>query len=111
MDLQNQVKPRKFLTPDQKFKIVKEQLMTKTSVADICKKYDIVPSAFYRYQEQFLNGALEAFKNPKDGPSKAELRQIEVQNKEISRMKNVISEIVFENVDLKKRYGELNPNE
>jgi hypothetical protein len=70
MDLQNQVKPRKFLTPDQKFKIVKEQMMTKTSVADICKKYDIVPSAFCRYQEQFLAGALEAFKSPKDGPTK-----------------------------------------
>jgi hypothetical protein len=54
MDLQNQVKPRKFLTPDQKFKILKEQMMMKTSVAGICKKYDIVPSAFYRYQEQFL---------------------------------------------------------
>jgi transposase-like protein len=111
MDQQNQVKPRKFLTPDQKFKIVKEQMMTKTSVADVCKKYDIVPSAFYRYQEQFLNGALDAFKNPKDGPSKAELRQIEALTKDNYRMKNVISEIVFENVDLKKRYGELNPNE
>jgi hypothetical protein len=64
-----------------------------------------VPSAFYRYQEQFLNGALEAFKSPKDGPTKAELRQIETQAHEISRMKNVISEIIFENVDLKKDVG------
>jgi transposase-like protein len=107
MDLQNQVKPRKFLTPDQKFKIVKEQMMTKTSVADICKKYDIVPSAFYRYQEQFLAGALDAFKSPKGGPTKAELRQIEALEKDNSRMKSVISEIIFENVDLKKRCGEL----
>lgn len=111
MEDQNQDKPRKFLTPDQKFKIVKEQMMTKTSVAEICKKYDIVPSAFYRYQEQFLSGALEAFKNPKDGPTKAELRKIEALEKDCGRMKTVISEIIFENVDLKKRYGELNRNE
>jgi transposase-like protein len=111
MEDQNQDKPRKFLTPDQKFKIVKEHMMTKTSVSEICKKYDIVPSAFYRYQEQFLNGALDAFKNPKEGPTKAELRKIEMQDKEIIRMKTVISEIIFENVDLKKRYGELNRNE
>lgn len=108
MEEQNQDKPRKFLTPDQKFKIIKEQMMTKTSVTEICKKYDLSPSAFYRYQEQFLNGALEAFKSPKDGPIKAELRKIESQENEISRMREVISEIVFENVDLKKRYGELN---
>lgn len=37
-------KLRRKLTPDQKFKIVKEQMTTKTSVSDICKKYDIVPS-------------------------------------------------------------------
>lgn len=104
-------KPRKYLTADQKFKIVKEQLMTKTSVTEICKKYGIVPSAFYRYQEQFLSGAHDAFKNPKDGPTKSELRKIESQDKEISRMKDVISEIVFENVDLKKRYGELSQSE
>lgn len=104
-------KPRKYLTPDQKFKIVKEQMMTKTSVVEICKKYDIVPSAYYRYQEQFLKGALEAFKTPKDGPTKAELRKIELLEKDNGRMKNVISEIVFENVDLKKRYGELSQNE
>lgn len=108
MEEQSQDKPRRFLTPDQKFKIVKEQMMTKTSVAEICKKYGMVPSAFYRYQEQFLNGALEAFKNPKDGPTKSEIRKIQSQEGEISRMRTVISEIIFENVDLKKRYGELN---
>lgn len=38
---QDQGKARRHYTPDQKFKIVKEQMTTKTSVSEICKKYDI----------------------------------------------------------------------
>ena len=55
----SQNNPRKHRTPDQKFKIIKEQMTTKTSVTEICKKYDIVPSQFYKWQDKFLKGALE----------------------------------------------------
>jgi transposase-like protein len=39
-------KPRKNYSPDQKFKIVKEQMTTKMSVTEICKKYDLSPTNF-----------------------------------------------------------------
>lgn len=97
---------RKTYTPDQKFKIVKEHITTKTSVAEICKKYSIPPGKFHRWLDQFYTYAWDGFKNPKDGPTKAEIRKIESLEKDNSRMKNVISEILFENVDLKKRCGE-----
>ena len=49
---QGQNNLKKKHTPDQKFKIVKEQLTTKTSVTEICKKYGIHPSLFYKWQER-----------------------------------------------------------
>lgn len=103
---QNQDKSRRHYTPDQKFKIVKEQMTTRTSVSEICKKYDISPAGFYRWQEQFLKAALEGFKKPESGPTKAELRKIEDQEKKIQRMQSIISDIVSENVDLKKSLGD-----
>ena len=99
---QNQNTPRKHLTPDQKFKIIKEQLTTKTSVTEICKKYDIVPSQFYKWQDKFLKGALENFKQNDDGPTKSELRKIDELEKKNIKMQSVISEIIHENIELKK---------
>lgn len=102
---QNQDKPRRHLTPDQKFKIVKEQMTTKTSITDICKKYDIVPSLFYKWQDKFLKSALEGFKKSDEGPTKAELRKIDELEKKNTRMQSVITEIVQENIELKKNLG------
>lgn len=101
-----QDKPRRQFTPDQKFKIIKEQMTTKTSVTEICKKYDISAGNFYKWQEKFLAGALESFKRLDDGPTKAELRKIDEQEKKINKMQSAITEIVQENIDLKKSLGE-----
>ena len=102
---QSQDKLRRKFSPDQKFKIIKEQLMTKTSVSDICKKYDISAGNFYKWQEKFLKGALENFKKSDDGPTKAELRKIADQELKINKMQSAISEIVQENIELKKNLG------
>ena len=97
---------RRHYTPDQKFKIVKEQMTTKTSVSEICKKYSISPAGFYRWQEQFLKSALEGFKKADSGPTKAELRKIDELEKKIQKMQSAITEIVQENIELKKSLGD-----
>lgn len=101
-----QDKLRRKFTPDQKFKIIKEQMTTKTSVSEICKKYDISASNFYKWQEKFLKGALENFKKTDEGPTKSELRKIEQQQLKITRLQEAITEIVQENIELKKSLGE-----
>jgi|JI102314A2RNA_FD_contig_31_4911015_length_387_multi_2_in_0_out_0_1 transposase len=98
-------KPRKNYSPDQKFKIVKEQMTTKMSVTEICKKYDLSPTNFYKWQNQFLKSALEGFKSTQSGPTKAELRKIADQELKINKMQSAISEIVQENIELKKNLG------
>jgi transposase-like protein len=102
---QEQVNRRRHYTPDQKFKIIKEQMTTKTAVSEICKKYGISPAGFYRWQEQFLKAALEGFKKSDHGPTKAELRKIEEQQRRIRKMETAITEIVQENIELKKSLG------
>ena len=103
---QNQDKPRRQFTPDQKFKIIKEQMTTKTSVTEICKKYDISAGNFYKWQEKFLKAALEGFKKSEDGPTKAELRRIEEREKKNLRQQAIIADIASENIELKKSLGE-----
>ena len=103
---QQQDKQRRKFSPDQKFKIIKEQMTTKTSITEICKKYDISAGNFYKWQEKFLKGALENFKKSDDGPTKAELRKIDELEKKNLRMQFIITDIVSENVELKKNLGE-----
>jgi transposase-like protein len=81
-------------------------MTTKTSVTEICKKYDISAGNFYKWQEKFLKGALENFKKSDEGPTKAELRKIEELEKKKTRMQSVITEIVQENIELKKSLGD-----
>ena len=106
MSSEPQDKLRRKFTPDQKFKIIKEQMTTRTSVSDICKKYDISAGNFYKWQEKFLAGALNNFKKSEEGATKAELRKIAEQEQKIQKMQAAITEIVQENIDLKKSLGE-----
>lgn len=96
---------RKRYSPEEKFKIVKEQLTTKTSVSEICKKYGISPGNFYNWQESFFNGAMAGFekkRGPQTSTTKADHRAEELE-KENTRMKDVIAEITAENVAFKKK--------
>ncbi len=103
---------RKYLTAKEKFAIVKEQLTTKTGVSEICKKYGIVSSQFYRWQELFFEGAALGLESGKRGSANVgELAQVQKQNedhlREIDRLKEVVLEIAAENVKLKKSPGVL----
>ena len=101
--------PRKYLTAKEKFAIVKEQLTTKTGVTEICKKYGVAASQFYRWQELFFEGALEGLETTKRNgtvTARAE-KQIEDQQRELERLREVVLEIAAENVQLKKSPGVL----
>ena len=101
--------PRRYLTAKEKFAIVKEQLTTKVGVTEICKKYAIVVSQYYRWQEQFFEGALQGLETSKRNGAEAiqVVKQIEDQKREIERMREVVLEIAAENVQLKKSPGVL----
>lgn len=102
----NQSTRRRFST-EQKFKIVKETLTTDTNISDICKKYGIHASQYYKWQDVFFEGAMENFNRKKDGITAAEKRELEELKKENVRLKDVVADILTESIDLKKRTGGL----
>lgn len=101
---------RKYFTAEQKFKIIKEQLTTKTAVTEICKKYEINATQFYRWQEQFFTSALEGFGSAKRASGSAEFslrKKCDEQERELKRREMVIIELATENITLKKSPGVL----
>lgn len=101
----NSNQPRRRFAGEEKFKIVKEQVTTKTSVSEICKKYGIYPSQFYGWLEQFFEGAQAGFekRSKQEGLTAAEQRKLEALESDNTRMKDVIAEITAENIAYKKK--------
>lgn len=96
---------RKHYTAEQKFKMIKDALKSGMSISDIQKRYGISSAAFYRWQDEFFEGALDRFRNGKAGPTSAELRAISELKRDNDKMKTVIAEISSENITLKKTFG------
>lgn len=96
---------RKRFSAEEKFKIVKEHLTTKTPISELCKKYGMTPTSFYDWQEQFFEGAMTAFdkkRGPQAQASKNDGRVEELES-DVSRMREVIAEITAENIAYKKK--------
>lgn len=97
---------RRYFTPEQKFKIIKDHFTQKTPLSETLKKHNISSTNFYRWQEEFFSGALDRMKNGKQQASTQELRKIEDLTRQNDRFKTVILEMSHEVVSLKKTLGE-----
>jgi transposase-like protein len=100
---------RKRFTPEQKYQVVKEFVSSKgaITISQICEKHGIYASQFYQWQDQFFQGALERFKNPPhQKKTQAKVRKLERLEAELKKKEHIISEIMAENLELKKSLSE-----
>ena len=90
-------------TPEEKLKIVLEGMSGTISVADLCRKYDLKPARFYYWKDQLLKSAPEIFENR--GRKVDEDRIRTERDREIVRLKATIADVVSENLEIKKKFG------
>jgi len=105
--LNNNHNHRRNFTPVEKVAILKRHLLEKVPVSELCQKYDLQPTVFYRWQKQFFeNGflAFETFQKPKTEPLQAKITQLE---EKLTRKNEVVSELMETHLKLKKSLGEL----
>jgi transposase-like protein len=65
---------RRFFSAEEKVTILKEHLLDKKPLSDICDKYQIQPPMFYRWQKQFFEKGAAAFRE-EDNSKKKFLRK------------------------------------
>ena len=98
---------RRNFTAVEKVAILKRHLLEKISVSEICQKFDLQPTVFYRWQKQFFEQGFLAFENsakPKTEPLQAKINQLE---EKLTRKNEVVSELMETHLKLKKSLGEL----
>lgn len=102
---------RKFLTPEQKIAIIREHLIEKVPVSELCDKHGVSVVNFYNWQKQlFENGAVAFERKANSANTKrkhdASALKLEKLEAKLQQKNEVIAELLQEHVELKKELGE-----
>lgn len=98
------MKERKHLTAAQKAQLLRDLLENQESMSSVSEKYGVHPNDIYRWKKQLFEGAPLLLVNKNQGK-----KSIEKENEKIKKLEEklrykdqVISEIVQDNISLKK---------
>ena len=100
-------KTRKRLPVQEKAAILRLHLLEHTPVSDLCDRYGIHPTMFYRWQKELFENAAAALDPRTRRPSDAKDRRIALLEQKLQRKNEVLSELIKEHMNLKKELGEL----
>jgi transposase-like protein len=98
---------RRFDSTD-KVKIIREHLLDKRPLSEVCEQYGIAPTQFYQWQKLFFEQGAAVFE-PKKGSFSKEYdleNQVKQLTKKLAKKDEVIGELVEHNIDLKKKHGQ-----
>jgi len=99
-------KQRRRFEPAEKVKIIREHLVDKRPLSEVCDQYGIAPTQFYQWQKQFFEHGTAAFDPPRVSMEYVLENQVKQLNKKLTRKDEVIAELVEHNIDLKKKHGQ-----
>lgn len=99
------MKDRRKFSAEQKVAILRQHLLEKVPVSQVCEQHGIQPTQFYQWQKVFFEGGALVFElngNGKDGKvKKLEQENARLKTK-LSGKDEVIAEIMASHVQLKK---------
>jgi transposase-like protein len=102
-------KNRRNFTPEQKVAILREHLVERVPVSDLCDKHQIQPTLFYQWQKIFFEKGTAAFqsgRSPSRGLGQQERTLLNLESK-LAMRNEALAELMEEHVRLKKSLGEI----
>jgi transposase-like protein len=99
-------KKRRCYTPEEKVRILKQHLLEKVAVSEICDQYGLQPTVFYRWQRQFFERGAAAFESQEKREVVRLQRQVAQLEEKVAKKNEVLGELLEEHVALKKSLGE-----
>ncbi len=100
-------KPRKQYNAQEKVAILREHLLEKKPVSEVCQRHQLQPTVFYGWQKTFFENGAAAFERKNKRADEGKDRQIAALQEKLARKNEVIAELMEENVQSKKANGEL----
>lgn len=101
------IQKRRHYSSEQKVAIIKEHLVGKRPVSELCEQYGIAVNMFYRWQEEFFQRSAGVFDQLRARPAAERRMQEKVDKLEqrLHRKHEVLSELMEEHLILKKILG------
>jgi transposase len=100
-------KKRRNYSSKEKVMILKQHLLEQIPVSDLCDKYGLHPTVFYRWQKEFFEKSAGVFDNHRDSSATRLERKVAELEEKLARKNEVLSELMEEHVALKKSLGEI----
>ncbi len=100
---------RRHFTPEQKVRILREHLLDKSPISEVCDRHRIAVNQFYLWQKEFFENGHRAFAahgRKQRRVEDARQQKIEALEAKLHRKDGVIAELMEEHVELKKSLGE-----
>ena len=93
-----------------KIAILREPLIEKVPISEVCDKHGLQPTVLYQWQKKLFEEGATVFDQPRKKSSRqqaAEARKIAALEAKLVQKNEVLGELVAEHVQLKKELGEL----
>ena len=97
-------KRRQFQAVD-KVNIIRQHLLEKKPISDLCDEYNLKPTQFYQWQKMFFENGVAAFETQKTADHKHRQQKLSQLEAKLAHKDQVIAEIMEEHIKLKKRDG------
>jgi transposase-like protein len=95
-------------SPEQKAALLRQHLVDKKPVSEICSAAEIQPSVFYKWERDLLEAAPSLFTSRRSPSREQELEaKVAALEAKLARKDAIIAEVSEEYVKLKKELGEL----
>lgn len=98
---------RRHFTGAQKLAILREHLIEKKPISEVCQEHNLQPTAFYQWQQKlFEQGAMVFDSRAADSREQtAQARRVEFLEAKVRQKDEVLAELMGEHVALKKTLG------
>ena len=93
-----------------KMAVLREHLIDKVPVSEVCEKHGLNPTLFYHWQKKLFEEGAVVFDQPRRKSSQqkaAEARRIDAFEAKVQEKNEVLAELMGEHVALKKTLGEI----
>jgi len=91
----------------EKVRILREHLIDRQAVSDVCERHGLNPTMFYRWQKAFFENGAAAFERRSEASDRKQAAKIARLQAKLAQKDEVIAEIMASHVHLKKELGEL----
>jgi transposase len=98
-------KRRKNFTGREKVTILREHLLEKVAISDLCDRHGLVPSQVHTWQKQLFEQGEKAFERTPNGRERELAQKVEKLEARTREKDEVIAEVTQELVRLKKGSG------